>query len=80
MQKNVTKSKKIPHRFHKIRPTKLSFKPISLYKKIHYVYYFCDVLSIIEQFLNLFVNKLFGGSLKMPTKYWVTKSEILPIS
>ena len=32
----------------------------------------CDILSKNEQFLNLFVNKLFGGSLKMYTKYCVT--------
>ena len=44
-------------------------------KRLHYAYYFCDLLSKIEQFLNLFVNKIFGGSLKMPTKYCVTKSK-----
>ena len=36
---------------------------------------FCDVLLKIEKFLNLFVNKLFWGSLKMSTKYCVTKSK-----
>ena len=57
----------------------MSFKPINIKKKKtkkkHFVYNFCDVLSKIKQFLNLFVNKLFGGSLKMPTIYCVTKSE-----
>ena len=32
-----------------------------------------DFLRKIEQFLNLFMSKLFGGSLKMSTKNCVTK-------
>ena len=69
--------RKKTHQFHKTLPTKLSFDINNLYKKIHYpsVYYFCDILAKIEQILNLFVNKLFGGSPKMSTKYCVTKSE-----
>ena len=36
---------------------------------------YIEIQGKIEQFPNLFVNKLFGGSLKMPTKCCVKKSE-----
>ena len=79
MQKKRYKirEKKTPQ-LHNTLPTELSF---DLYKKIHLVYYFCDVSLKIEQFLNLYVNKLFGDSLKMLTKYCVKKSKKkVPIS
>ena len=51
--------------------TELFFDTIHLYKK--------DTLGLliwkIIKFLNLFVSKFFGGSLKMSTKYCVTISE-----
>ena len=83
MQKNMLQNtRKKTHKFHKTWPTELSVDTINLYEKIHYVYYFCDVLSKIKQFLNLFMNKLYEGSLKMSTKYCIKKSEEkkLPIS
>ena len=48
--------------FMKLDPLSCLLIPVFFFK-IHWVYYSCVIVS----FLNLFVNQLFGGSLKMST-------------
>ena len=80
MQKNVTKSeeKKLTNSI-KLDLLSCCLIPLIFKRKIHWDYYFCDVLSKLEQFLNLFVNKLFGVSLlKMSTKSEEKKTPHIP--
>ena len=70
MQKNVTKSEKKKKLTNSIKLDPLSCSLIP----VIYINRYTISLKIV-QFLNVFENKLFGGSPKMSTKYCVTKSE-----
>ena len=66
--------KKKTHQFYTTWPIELSFDNNNLLKKKYTrSIIFVTFCQKIEQFLDLFVKKLFGGSLKMSTKYRFTK-------
>ena len=80
-KKNVTKTKKKIHNSIKLDPLSCPLIPIIFIKRYTRSIIFKTFVKKNEQFLSLFVKKLFRGSLKMSTKYCVTNpKKELPIS